>query len=199
MDFKYRLANLEDIPAIKGLMEQSITGLLGNYVNEEELEASFESMGLDDQLILDKTYFLIDFEGILVGCGGWSNRKTLFGGSHTPNRSNDFLNPNDDAAKIRAMYTHPDWARKGIGTFILGLAEKEASNAGFKRFELMATLSEPTFNSCRTSSNSLTPPPTVNGIKHSSAKSSTNRKSGFLCAPVAVISRKTSSSTSRIL
>ena len=141
MDFKYRLANLEDIPAIKGLMEQSITGLLGNYVNEEELEASFESMGLDDQLILDKTYFLIDFEGILVGCGGWSNRKTLFGGNHTPNRSNDFLNPNNDSAKIRAMYTHPDWARKGIGTLILELAEKEASNAGFKRCELMATLS----------------------------------------------------------
>ena len=141
MDFKYRLANLDDIPAIKGLMEQSITGLLGNYVNEEELEASFESMGLDDQLILDKTYFLIDFEGILVGCGGWSNRKTLFGGNHTPNRSNDFLDPNHDAAKIRAMYTHPDWARKGIGTFILQLAEKEASNAGFKRCELMATLS----------------------------------------------------------
>ena len=141
MDFKYRLANLEDIPAIKGLMEQSITELLGNYLNEEELEASFESMGLDGQLILDKTYFLIYFEGILVGCGGWSNRKTLFGGNHTPNRSNDFLNPNNDSAKIRAMYTHPDWARKGLGTLILELAEKEASNAGFKRCELMATLS----------------------------------------------------------
>ena len=141
MNFNFRLANSEDIFAIKGLMEKSITGLLGNYVNEEELEASFESMGLDDQLILDKTYFLIDFEGILVGCGGWSNRKTLFGGNHTPNRSNDFLNPNNDSAKIRAMYTHPDWARKGIGTLILELAEKEASNAGFKRCELMATLS----------------------------------------------------------
>ncbi len=141
MNFKYRLADLEDIPAVKRLMEQSITELLGNYVNEEELEASFESMGLDEQLILDKTYFLIDFEGILVGCGGWSNRKTLFGGNHTPNRSNDFLNPNNDSAKIRAMYTHPDWARKGIGTLILELAENEASNAGFKRCELMATLS----------------------------------------------------------
>ncbi len=141
MNLNFRLANSEDIPAIKGLMEQSIAVLLGNYVNEEELEASFESMGLDDQLILDKTYFLIDFEGVLVGCGGWSNRKTLFGGNHTPNRSNDFLDPNHDAAKIRAMYTHPDWARKGIGTFILELAEKEACNAGFKRCELMATLS----------------------------------------------------------
>ena len=141
MDFNFRLANSVDISAIKGLMEQSITRLLGNYVNEEELEASFESMGLDDQLILDKTYFLIDFEGILVGCGGWSNRKTLFGGNHTPNRSNDFLNPIDDAAKIRAMYTHPDWSRKGVGTLILEIAEKEASNSGFKRCELMATLS----------------------------------------------------------
>jgi GNAT superfamily N-acetyltransferase len=141
MNLNFRLANSEDIPDVKGLMEQSIALLLGNYVNEEELEASFESMGLDDQLILDKTYFLIDFEGILVGCGGWSNRKTLFGGNHTPNRSNDFLDPNHDAAKIRAMYTHPDWARKGIGTFILELAEKEACNAGFKRCELMATLS----------------------------------------------------------
>ena len=141
MNLNSRLANSEDIPAIKKLMDQSIAKLLGNYVNEEELEASFESMGLDDQLILDKTYFLIDFEGVLVGCGGWSNRKTLFGGNHTPNRSNDFLDPNHDAAKIRAMYTHPNWARKGIGTFILELAEKEACNAGFKRCELMATLS----------------------------------------------------------
>ena len=141
MNFNFRLANVEDISSIKWLMEQSINRILGNYVNKKELEASFESMGLDDQLILDKTYFLIDFEGTLVGCGGWSNRKTLFGGNHTPNRSNDFLNPNKDAAKIRAMYTHPDWARKGVGTLILEIAEKEASIAGFKRCELMATLS----------------------------------------------------------
>jgi len=141
MDLNYRLADLKDIPNIKGLMQHSITKLLGNYVNEGELEASLESMGLDDQLIKDKTYFLIHFEGLLVGCGGWSNRKTLFGGNHTPNRSNDFLNPNEDAAKIRAMYTHPDWARKGVGTLILEIAEKEAFIAGFKRCELMATLS----------------------------------------------------------
>jgi len=141
MEFNHKLANLEDIPSIKALMHLSITKLLGFYINKAELEASFESMGLDDQLIEDKTYFLIYFNETLVGCGGWSNRKTLFGGNHTPNRSNKFLNPNENAAKIRAMYTHPDWARKGIGTLILELAEKEASNSGFKRCELMATLS----------------------------------------------------------
>ena len=141
MDFNYRLADLVDIPEIERLMQCSITKLLGHYVNEDELEASFESMGLDDQLIKDKTYFLIYFEGLMVGCGGWSNRKTLFGGNHTPNRSNDFLNPNEDAAKIRAMYTHPDWARKGVGTLILEIAEQEASIGGFKSCELMATLS----------------------------------------------------------
>ena len=141
MDFNYRLADLVDIPHIEELMQCSITKLLGHYVNDDELEASFESMGLDDQLIKDKTYFLIYFEGILVGCGGWSNRKTLFGGNHTPNRSNDFLNPNEEAAKIRAMYTHPDWSRRGVGTLILEISEKEASISGFKRCELMATLS----------------------------------------------------------
>tara|TARA_Y100001970_G_C14103589_1_gene786848 strand:+ start:274 stop:825 length:552 start_codon:yes stop_codon:yes gene_type:complete len=141
MEFKTRIAKLEDIPVIQGLMYQSITKLLGHYVNEGELEASFESMGLDDQLIKDKTYILIYFEEILVGCGGWSNRKTLFGGNHTPNRSDDFLDPNNDAAKIRAMYTNPEWARKGVGTLILELAEKEAFNSGFKKCELMATLS----------------------------------------------------------
>tara|TARA_B100001175_G_scaffold117414_1_gene99669 strand:- start:4688 stop:5224 length:537 start_codon:yes stop_codon:yes gene_type:complete len=141
MEFIHRLAVTEDIPSIKALMHHSITKLLGIYVNERELEASLESMGLDDQLIKDKTYFLIYFDGTLVGCGGWSNRKTLFGGNHTPNRSNDFLDPNQDSAKIRAMYTHPKWARKGIGTLILELAEKAAFNSGFKKCELMATLS----------------------------------------------------------
>ena len=141
MKFNHRLADVEDIPYIKVLMNLSITKLLGFYVNEYELEASLESMGLDDQLIKDKSYFLIYSDKTLVGCGGWSNRKTLFGGNHTPNRSKDFLDPNKDSAKIRAMYTHPEWARRGIGTLILELAEKEASNSGFKICELMATLS----------------------------------------------------------
>lgn len=141
MKLRSRLAKLEDIPLIEDLMYESITKLLGAYLNKNELEASFDSMGLDDQLIKDKTYYLIYSKSTLVGCGGWSNRKTLFGGNHTPNRSNDIIDHNKEAAKIRAMYTHPAWARKGIGTLILKLAEEAASNSGFKCCELMATLS----------------------------------------------------------
>ena len=131
-EFTHRIATFDDIPAIEKLMKQSINQLLGPLLTKDQLEASFDSMGLDDQLIKDKTYFMIFSKDIFVGCGGWSNRKTLFGGNHTPNRSNDFLDPNKDAAKIRAMYTHPDWARKGVGTLILEIAEKEASIRGFK-------------------------------------------------------------------
>ena len=94
MKYNHRLAELQDIPSIELLMQQSITNLLGAYVTEDELEASKESMGLDDQLIKDKTYFLIYCNDTLVGCGGWSNRKTLFGGNHTPNRSDELLDTN---------------------------------------------------------------------------------------------------------
>ncbi len=137
--FIHKLATNQDIPNIKALMLNSIEKLLGTYLNEDEMEASYESMGLDDQLIKDETYFLVYSDNILVGCGGWSNRKTLFGGNHTPNRENNFLNPKIDAAKIRAMYTHPDWSRKGIGTLLLKLSEEEALKANFRRCELMAT------------------------------------------------------------
>ena len=139
MSYTNRIALLEDIDAIEYLMELSINRLLGPYLSKNQLKASFESMGLDDQLIKDKTYFLIFREKKLVGCGGWSNRKTLFGANHTPNRDESFLNPKIDSARIRAMYTHPDWARKGIGSLVMQLAEGEAKKAGFKKCELMAT------------------------------------------------------------
>ena len=137
MNYSNRIALIEDIDAIDcGLPIKPAL-----FISTEQLEASFDSMGLDDQLIKDKTYFLIFREKKLVGCGGWSNRKTLFGANHTPNRDETFLNPITDSARIRAMYTHPDWARKGIGSLVMQLAEGEAKKAGFKKCELMATQS----------------------------------------------------------
>jgi len=140
-EFTHRIATLDDIPAIKKLMTLSINQLLGPLLTKDQLEASFDSMGLDDQLIKDKTYFMIFSKDLFIGCGGWSNRETLFGGNHTPNRDDQFLDPKKDSARIRAMYTHPDWVRKGVGTYILNLAEKECLKKGFKNVELMATVS----------------------------------------------------------
>ena len=140
-DFKHRIACINDIPKIQGLMELSIRQLLGPLLSPRQLEASFDSMGLDAQLIKDGTYFMVFKGEIFVGCGGWSNRKTLFGGNHTPNRDNEFLNPDKDSARIRAMYTHPDWVRMGVGSLVVYLGETEAKKLGFKKCELMATQS----------------------------------------------------------
>ena len=140
-NFEHRIATIDDMPAIKRLMQASITQLLGPLLNPSQLEASFDSMGLDDQLIKDGTYFMIFSANIFVGCGGWSNRETLFGGNHTPNRDNNFLNPDKDSARIRAMYTHPDWSRMGVGSLVMQLGENAAKQLGFKKCELMATQS----------------------------------------------------------
>ena len=139
--FEHRIANKEDQESIEKLMESSINQMLGKMLSLDQLEAAKESMGLDTTLIKDRTYFLIFSDNTLVGSGGYSARKTLFGGNHTPNRSDDFLTPGKDAAKVRAMYTHPKWVRKGIGSLILKLAEEESLRLGFKRCELMATVS----------------------------------------------------------
>ena len=140
-NFTHKIATLADIPAIEKLMQLSINQLLGPLLTKEELEASFDSMGLDDQLIKDGTYFMIFNGDVFVGCGGWSNRETLFGGNHTPNRDSNFLDPIKDSARIRAMYTHPSWARKGIGSLVMHLGENAARKLGFKKCELMATQS----------------------------------------------------------
>jgi GNAT superfamily N-acetyltransferase len=106
-------------------------------------------MGLDTQLIDDGTYFIVDQDGALAGCGGWSRRATMFGGDHSPGRNAALLAPARDAARIRAMYTHPDFTRRGVGRLILSLCESAAKAEGFDRVQLASTMAgEPLYRAC---------------------------------------------------
>ncbi|MCP3674952.1 MAG: GNAT family N-acetyltransferase [Gammaproteobacteria bacterium] len=140
----YRIAGFDDIPSIVELMHLSISENMKSFLSMAEIEAAKETMGVDRTLIEDQTYFLIeticDDQTVIVGCGGWGKRKTLYGGDHTVGRDDSLSNPDLDPARIRAMYTHPDWARQGIGTLLLELGESAAKKAGFKSIELGATL-----------------------------------------------------------
>ena len=144
-----RLATPADIPALKVLMERSISLLLPAFLSPEEVTASHEVMGLDTQLIADGTYFVIETEGAIAGCGGWSRRATLFGGDHTSGRDAALLDPATEAARVRAMYTDPDFTRRGVGRLILSLCEARAAAEGFKRCEMAATMAgEPLYAAC---------------------------------------------------
>ncbi len=146
----HRLATEHDLPALKGLMDLAIGELQRGFLDEAQIRASRAVMGLDTQLVADRTYFLIEADGQLAGCGGWSRRATLYGGDHsTALRDEALLDPACDAARVRAMYTHPVFARRGVGRLILGLCESAAAAQGFGRVELMATLSgEPLYRAC---------------------------------------------------
>src|SRR6266403_1950982 len=140
-----RLATSADIPALHSLIEASVRGLQKNDYTLEQIDGALGTvLGLDTQLVADKTYFVAEAKAacarIVVGCGGWSNRKTLFGSDHAPVREPEFLDPATDAAKIRAFFIHPDWARRGLGSKILEACESAARAAGFLRFEMGATL-----------------------------------------------------------
>lgn len=145
----YRLATLADLGDLRTLMDASITELQRPFLDSTQIESSRTIMGLDTQLIEDGTYFIVEVDGQLAGCGGWSRRATLYGGDQTPGRDPDFLRPTSDPAKVRAMYTHPAYARKGVGRLILSLCESAARQAGFLGVELMATMSgEPLYRAC---------------------------------------------------
>jgi GNAT superfamily N-acetyltransferase len=145
----HRLATAGDMPQLTALMNAAIGGLLPQFLPPAEVEASFAIMGLDTQLIEDGTYFIVEINGELAGCGGWSRRATLFGGNHTEGRDARLLDPRTEPARVRAMYTSPEFTRRGVGKKVLELCEGAARTDGFKRVELAATMGgKPLYEAC---------------------------------------------------
>lgn len=143
------LASDCDILAIKALMHRAIQELQAGYLTSEQIKASFAGMGLDTQLITDQTYFCVMDGEELVGCGGWSRRSTLYGGNHSAGRDARLLDTKTERARIRAMYTHPDHTKRGIGRMILAAGEQAAKAEGFRALEMAATLAgEPFYKRC---------------------------------------------------
>jgi len=140
----HRIARRSDIPVIRNLMAASIADNMKAFHTPEEIEAARESMGVDQTLIEDGTYFIIELEEggqtHIAGCGGWGKRRTLYGGDHTAGRDDSYSDPKTEAARIRAMYTHPAWTRRGIGSYLLDIGEQAAREAGFQTIELGSTL-----------------------------------------------------------
>jgi len=138
-----RLATTDDIEAIAALIEASVLQLqAGEYTLEQRQGALGTVFGVDRLLIADGTYFVVvdPATRALAACGGWSKRNTLFGSDNAPVKNDDWLDPAVDAARIRAFFVHPDWARRGLGTRILETCEAAAREAGFTRLTLGATL-----------------------------------------------------------
>lgn len=136
-----RLATEADLDQLNALMGRAIAQLQSDFLTPEEIVASQHVMGLDTQLVRDGTYFLAEADGMIAGCGGWSWRSTLYGGDTSIVAREPYaLDPAIDAARIRAMYTDPQFARRGVGRQILAACEEAARDAGFGKVEMMATL-----------------------------------------------------------
>ena len=136
-----RRALAADIPALEALIPLSVRGLQSAHYSGAQMEAALGPVfGVDRQLIRDGTYFAVEDADRIVGCGGWSKRKTLYGGDRDRTGEDAELNPQIDPARIRAFFVHPDWARRGIGRAILQHCEAAAIKAGFRQAELVATL-----------------------------------------------------------
>ena len=149
MKVSIRKAIPADVPILRELIDASVRGLqAGDYTPTQIESALVTVFGVDSQLIEDGTYLVAEvrddadasIQPVITGCGGWSKRKTLYGSDHWTGREDELLDPRVDAAKIRAFFIHPDWARRGIGTSILQACEDAAAAAGFTRWEMGATL-----------------------------------------------------------
>jgi GNAT superfamily N-acetyltransferase len=148
MNFHIRKAAAADVPCLREVIDASVRGLQSGDYSPSQIAGALQSVyGVDSQLIADGTYLvaeaveLVATKREIVACGGWSKRKTLYGGDQYAQREDSLLDPTQDAAKIRAFFVHPDWARRGIGTLILEACETAAREAGFTRLEMGATLS----------------------------------------------------------
>ena len=131
------------------LIDAAIAELQKPFLDPDQIAASRAFMGVDSQLIEDGTYYIIEADGELAGCGGWSRRATLYGNDTSAGRDAALLDPAVDAARIRAMYTHPSHVRKGVGRLIISLCENAAKDAGFRTVELMSTMAgEPLYRAC---------------------------------------------------
>jgi GNAT superfamily N-acetyltransferase len=142
-DLRLRAATIEDMPEIRALIDASVRGLQASDYSSTQIEASLATVfTIDSRLIADGTYFVaLAEDGSLAGCGGWSKRKTLYGGDYQVERLEpELLDPARDAAKVRAIFVHPHFARKGLGSAILKASEDAAMKAGFRRFEMGSTL-----------------------------------------------------------
>jgi GNAT superfamily N-acetyltransferase len=136
------VATLEDRPVLAELIAESARGLSREDYADEQVESALATgvFGVDSEMIADGTYFVAEAAGRIVGCGGWSRRRTLFGGDRFAGREAEELDPASEPARIRAFFVHPDWSRRGIGTRILERCESDARAHGFRSAELMATL-----------------------------------------------------------
>lgn len=141
MELKIRLATRDDLAALAPLVEAAIVDNQRAFLSDKEIDASRAVMGVDTQLIDDGTYFVVEIDGAIAGCGGWSRRATPYGSDHSEGRDDSLLDPMTDAAKVRAMYTHPSFTRRGVGRRILAGCEEAAAAEGFTALELHATLS----------------------------------------------------------
>lgn len=139
---RLRPAVLSELPALQSLIARSIRTLGAGDYSAAQIEAALQgAFGVDTALIRDATYFVVlDGSERIIGCGGWSRRRTLFGGDARTERDDSRLDPRTEAAKIRAFFIDPEHARRGLGRLLLERCEQEAASAGFSRCELMATL-----------------------------------------------------------
>lgn len=140
-DLSFRLARLDDIDDLNALIHASAAALSRGFYRDEEIEAANRFVfGVDTTLVRDGTYYVGEAAGRVVACGGWSRRGALYGGDQRPMEDAPLLDPARDAARIRAFFVHPDWARRGIARALLDLCTAAAAAEGYRELELMATL-----------------------------------------------------------